>query len=212
MRKLVDGYNRFHLRTFPKKRALYQKLAEGQHPQSLFITCDDSRVDPLELTDANPGELFVERNIGNIVPLPESREHEAAAAIEYAVVALQVKHIVICGHARCGAMKALADPDLLAPMPTVAAWLRNAGPVRERVSKRHGHLEGEALLDALVRENVRVQVERVEKLDCVAPRLAGGQLDVHGWVFEFDRGLVEAYDADADAFLPLGEAHSYAAS
>ena len=121
MRKLLDGYRRFHSHVFPQKRRLYASLADKQSPRYLFITCDDSRVDPLEFTGTVAGDMFMERSIGNLVPEPGHGEHEAGAAIEYAVVALHVEHIILCGHSGCGAMRALLDPESARAMPTVSA-------------------------------------------------------------------------------------------
>lgn len=207
MKKLVAGYRRFHARVFPQKRRLYAKLADGQKPQYLIITCSDSRVQPLEFTGSNPGDIFEERCIGNIVPLPGTGEHEAVAAVEYALIALGVKHIIICGHSQCGAMKAILDPESVTLMPVVAAWLKGASKTLEAVERKYGHLEGEELLEATIRENVLVQLDHLRKQPSVAERLADGRLEVHGWVFDIEHGRVIAYDPRLDRFVPLTEAY-----
>src|SRR4051794_6586398 len=113
MRKLVNGYRRFHSFVFPKKRSLYAALAERQKPRYMFLTCADSRVDPLDFTDTSAGDMFMERSLGNIVSEPGSEGTESTSSIEYAVIALGVEHVIVCGHSQCGAMKALLNPDLL---------------------------------------------------------------------------------------------------
>lgn len=208
MQKLVDGHRLFRSHVFPQKQAFYRDLATGQSPRTVFITCSDSRVQEAEFVSAGPGDLFIDRSLGNIVPDPGGPETEATAVIEYAVVALGVEHVVVCGHSNCGAMRALLDPDSLKELPIVAAWLKNAGPTLENVRARHGHLEGKALLDATIRENVLVQLDRVRRQPCVIPRLAEGRLTLHGWVYEFETGEVHAHDPRTGRFLPLDEAYA----
>ena len=209
MKKLLDGYRRFHSHVFPQKRRLYASLASGQSPQYLFITCSDSRIDPLEFTGTFAGDMFMERNVGNLVPEPGRGEHEAGAAIEYAVVALHVQYIVICGHSGCGAMQALLDPESTREMPTVSAWLKGAAPTLASVRKKYGDLTGQALLDATIRENVLVQLRHLSHLPCVAPRLAAGTLQLHGWVLEIEHGQVDAYNPEIDRFVALPQAYPH---
>jgi carbonic anhydrase len=208
MNSLIHGYIRFRSHNFPLKRRLFAKLAEGQSPQYLFITCCDSRVTPHDFTGAGPGDMFHERSLGNVVPAAGGRETEAPAVIEYAVQALNVKHIIVCGHTQCGAIKAMLDPDSLAGMPNVAAWLASAGDARAAVARKYGALEGDELLNATIRENVLVQLDHVRSQPSVAPRLAEGRLQVHGWVFEFEHGRVLAHDPRVDRFVPLIDAYA----
>ena len=128
--------------------------------------------------------------------------------VEYAVTALNVKHIIVCGHTQCGAIKAMLDPDSLRDMPNVAAWLASAGDARAAVARKYGALEGDELLDATIRENVLVQLDHLRLQPSVAPRLADGRLKVHGWVFEFEHGRVVAHDPRVDRFVPLIEAYA----
>ncbi len=207
MQRLLDGYRRFHSHIFPQKRRLYAKLHEGQNPEFMIITCSDSRVQPLEFTCMDAGDVFMDRSIGNIVPPPGRGEHEAEAVVEYAVVALGVKHIIICGHSQCGAMKALLDPGSTQGMPAVTAWLKNAESTLTAVEKKYGHLEGQALLDAATRENVLVQLENLNKIPCVSERLAAGKLSLHGWVFELEHGQLDAYDPGIDRFIAMPHAY-----
>lgn len=208
MRKLIDGHRRFLDEVFPRQRELLASLAGGQKPRFLFITCADSRVQPSEFLGTDPGDLFMGRSLGNIVPNPGGKETEAIAVIEYAVVELGVKHVIICGHSKCGAMKALLHPDAVRQMPSVASWLDNVGSTRKAVAEKYGHLQGDDLLEATIRENVLVQLKHLRRQPCVAERLADGRLQVHGWVFEFEQGRVVAHDPRVDRFVPLAEAYA----
>ncbi len=208
MQQLIDGYQIFRSTVFPQKQTLYRQLAGGQSPSTLFITCSDSRVQPNEFISAGPGELFWERSVGNIIPEGESPETEARAVIEYAVVALGVSDIVVCGHSDCGAMKALLNPASLAALPSVKAWLDNAGPVLENVRRKHGPLQGLPLLDATIRENVLVQLDHLRTIPFLGPRLADGRVKLHGWVYDLGLALVFAHDPRVDQFLPLREAYA----
>ena len=205
MDRLIRGYLKFRTHVFPQKRRRMEQLADGQRPRYLFITCSDSRVVPREFTQTDAGDLFIERSIGNIVPRHGRGETEALAAIEYAVKALGVGHIIICGHSGCGAMKGLLDPERLRDMPDVAAWIENAGETRDAVKRKYGHLQGDDLLQATIRENVVVQLEHVRALPSVAARLGDGSLQVHGWVYQFEQGRVFAYDRPSGQFVPLAE-------
>lgn len=208
MRKLIDGHRLFLSHVFPQKQAFFRELAEGQKPNSLFIICSDSRVQPTEFLSASSGEIFADRSLGNIVPEPGGKETEATAVVEYAVKALGVEHIVVCGHSNCGAMKALLDPASLKAMPIVAKWLENARPTIEAVERKFGHLEGQELLNATIRENVLIQLEHLRRQLSVAPLLASGQIQVHGWVYELETGRVVAHDPRSDRFVPLEEAYA----
>jgi carbonic anhydrase len=207
MHKLVEGYEQFRAAVFPQKFAHYDQLAEGQNPHFLLITCSDSRVLPHEFTGASEGALFEERSLGNIVPPPESGEVEAVAVVEYAVMILKVRHIIVCGHTDCGAMKGLLDPGLLEDVPTVAAWVAHARETLDVVRRKHPHLEGPELLDAAVHENVLVQLNRLRRLPFVHKRLVSGELYLHGWVFEIEKARVVEFDPRVGQYVPLPEAH-----
>ncbi len=207
MQDLVQGYLKFHRHVFPQKKSLYEKLAQGQSPPYLLITCADSRILTNEFVQADAGEVFSVRSIGNIIPLPGSGEHETKAAIEFAVVALKVRDIIICGHSKCGAVKGLIEPEQLANLPTVATWLRSAQCTRERILEKLGNLEGDELWAAAVEENVRVQVGHARLIPCVSKGLEEGTLGLHGWVYEFEHGRVLALNPINDTFIPLEELH-----
>ena len=208
MAQLLEGVLRFEQHVFPEQQAEFARLAQGQAPHTLFIACADSRVVPELITQTQPGELFVCRNIGNIVPAYGEMLGGVSAVIEFAVVALGISHIVICGHTGCGAMKALANPDgdALAAMPTVASWLRNAAAARSVVQMLHPHLEGEAAVQALVEQNLRTQLGHLRTHPSVAAKLAGGKLHLHGWVYDIAAGRVDIVEEASGKRLPVREA------
>jgi len=142
LRQIVDGFLRFHHDVFPQQEELFKKLATAQAPKAMFITCADSRIVPELITQSSPGDLFVTRNVGNVVPPYGQMNGGVSTAIEYAVLALGVQHIIICGHSDCGAMRAVLNPDSLEKMPTVKAWLRHAEVAKTMVASRmaNGHL------------------------------------------------------------------------
>jgi carbonic anhydrase len=203
MEKLIQGLRRFQNEVFPAKQELFERLAKGQQPSTLFITCADSRVVPDLFTQAEPGELFVIRNAGNIVPPYRLPSGGVTATIEFAVVALRVRHIVVCGHADCGAMKGLLHPERLASMPTVASWLQQAEAARRIVADNYPNLDEPAAVDTLIRENVLAQLQNLHTHPAVASGLAAGSLQLYGWVYDIRTGQVDAYDAARQTFVRL---------
>ena len=205
MQKLVRGIHQFQKETFVPLQGLFEQLAKGQKPETLFITCSDSRIDPNLLTGSRPGDLFILRNAGNIVPPYGAGNGGEAATIEFAVEGLGVKDIIICGHSLCGAMGPLLRPELIASMPAVSAWLSHAEPTRRIIRDNYGHLEGPELLTATVEENVLVQLEHLRTLPSVSSRLARGDLHLHGWVYKLESGQVFAYDVALGQFVSVAE-------
>jgi carbonic anhydrase len=204
MQKLIQGLHQFQAQVFSSQRELFERLAHGQQPEALFITCSDSRINPNLLTQTGPGELFILRNAGNIIPPYGAANGGEGATVEFAVAALGVKDIIVCGHSHCGAVKGLLHPDGLVELPAVAAWLSHAEATRRIVKENYSHLCGQACLSAAIEENVLVQLENLRTHPCVASRLARGELKLHGWVYNFERGEVYAYDPEQGQFLPLG--------
>lgn len=206
MQKLVQGLHAFKAGYFSKHQRLFEQLAtSGQHPETLFITCCDSRVVPNLITQAAPGELFIVRNIGNIVPGPEL-PGGTSAAIEYAVEVLKIENIIVCGHTQCGAMEAVLAPQQVAHLPSVSRWVARADRVRQVILERYGHLTGDARLTAAVEENVLVQLENLRDFRFVAERLEAGRLHVNGWVYHINRGEIYDYDPDQGEFVLLAAA------
>ena len=207
MQKLIQGIHQFRQDDFRPLKGLFEQLARGQNPETLFITCSDSRIDPNLLTRSMPGDLFILRNAGNIVPPHGAGGGGEAATIEFAVAGLGVKDIIICGHSHCGAMKGLLEPESLAEMPAVAAWLSHAEATRRVVRENYTHLDGDRLITAAVEENVLVQLENLRTLPAVASRLVKGDLHLHGWVYKIETGDVFAFDLESGQFVPLAQYH-----
>ena len=205
MQKLIAGIHQFQKDAFRSRRELFERLAEGQSPDTLLITCSDSRISPSLITQTDPGELFILRNAGNIVPPYGASSDGAASTIEYAVAALGVKDIIVCGHTHCGAMKALLQPESLAELPATKQWLSHAEITRRIVSENYKHLEGPARVTATVQENVLGQLENLRTHPTVAAAIARGKLRLHGWVYKIETGQVFAYDPEGAQFETITE-------
>jgi carbonic anhydrase len=206
VQKLEAGIHHFQANYFASNRGLFERLAEtGQRPETLFVTCSDSRVVPNLITNAAPGELFIVRNIGNIVPsVVRGVLGGVSAAIEYAVEVLEVGHVIVCGHTHCGAIDAILHPDRVAHLPFVSRWLAESSRIPKLIDERYGSLDGEARTTAAVQENVLVQLENLRSFDFVARRLDSGALKMSGWVFKIATGEVFDYDPVPGQFLQLG--------
>jgi len=210
MQKLVRGIHAFQANYFATHRALFEQLAtNGQRPETMFITCSDSRVVPNLITGAAPGELFIVRNVGNVVPSVDRGALDGvAAAIEYAARVLEVENLIVCGHTGCGAIEAIVHPERAAHLPFVSQWLRASASIPKILEERYADLEGEARLVAAVEENVLVQLENLRTYDFIVERLERGTLKMNGWVFRIATGEVFDYDPVAEQFLPLVAAGS----
>lgn len=208
MHPLIEGVHRFRNDEFGNYRTLFQRLSrEGQNPHTLFITCSDSRVLAELITQSKPGDLFVVKNIGNIVP-PASvtgSTNSTAAAIEFAVETLRVSDIVICGHSQCGAMTALLGQPLDEKRtPHLKEWLTLADPVREIMRSQYAHVnDHKHRIDLAAGENVLFALETLHSYYCVQDRLADGSLRLHGWFFEISNAELLAYNPDTRQFSPL---------
>lgn len=200
MRKLLEGIRDFQGRVFDGKRELFRQLANRQTPLAMFITCSDSRVVPDLITRTDPGDLFTLRNAGNLVPTFSDGGGGEAATIEYAIKALEIRDIVVCGHSQCGAMQALWNPRLEDDFPTVAAWVNKASAVRERVVQKYGELSPAERLDATIQENVLMQIENLRTHPVVQNAIDQGALRLHGWVYSIATGEMLAYDKATDRF------------
>lgn len=203
MQKLIQGLHHFQSNVFSSQRELFERLAHGQSPDALFITCSDSRINPNLITQTEPGDLFILRNAGNIVPPYGAANGGEGATIEYAVAALGVRDIIVCGHSHCGAMNGLLNLDSLGELPTVRQWLSHAEATRRIARENYEHLCGGALLTATIEENVLVQLENLRTHPAVAAALSRGKLNLHGWVYKIETGEVFAYDPGQEQFLPL---------
>jgi carbonic anhydrase len=189
--KFLGGISHFQKHVYPKHQDLFEKLALGQRPDALFITCADSRIDPCLLTQTKPGELFICRVIGNIVPPYPDAIGGVSATIEYAVGVLEVPIVIVCGHTDCGVMKGALNPEALVAYPNVTAWLRYAEVDHSDLLK-------------LTEHNVVAQLKNLRTHPSVAARLEEGDLALHGWVYHIGPGTVTAYDEESETFQPLG--------
>jgi carbonic anhydrase len=203
MDKLIVGVRKFQSEVFAAQRDLFRELSEKQEPRILFITCSDSRMDPLILTQSQPGELFILRNVGNIVPSYSGTLGGTTATIEYAVGLLHVKHIVVCGHTDCGAMKALLYPDLIQDLPALRNWMVQAESTRRIVREQYTHLKDDALLLATIQENVRSQLDHLKTHPTVASGLRRKSLSLHGWVYAIPTAEIWTYQDARGEFVRL---------
>jgi carbonic anhydrase len=197
---LKAGVLQFRQSVFPARKALFEELAKAQNPDALFLTCADSRVVPALITQTGPGQLFVERNPGNLVPVYSEQSVGVSASIEYAVAVLQVKHIVICGHTDCGVVKALLHPEKVADLPAVARWTGFGAQARRRLLEQHPYAPEEEQLRILTELNVLNQIENLSTHPSVRKALEEQRLTVHGWVYHIDSGEVRAYNANSMNF------------
>ncbi len=202
MHDLRLGVLKFQRHVYPHKKALFQKLAKGQTPQALFITCADSRVEPSLIVQTDPGQLFVDRNPGNFIPPFHGENASEAAGIQYALDVLKIRNIVICGHTDCGAMKAVLDPESAEELRCVKKWLVNGKDARKRTMAKK--LPKERQLQDVIERNVVVQMEHLRTYPSVSRALAAGELEIAGWVYDIEHGKVLEYHADTDEFRVLG--------
>ena len=205
MNKLVEGVLKFQQEEYPKRKELFRTLAKGQQPEALFIACSDSRVDPNLVTQTEPGELFICRNAGNIVPPHTNHTGSMTASIEFALGALQVPHIIVCGHSHCGAMKGAMKPEGLERLPHVKEWLAYVRGATLIAEEKGASLSESERLDLLIRENVVLQMVHLRSHPYVAAHLAAGKVQVHGWVYDIEHGGVQAYDEASKRFVSVEE-------
>jgi carbonic anhydrase len=207
VKRIIDGVLKFQAEVFPNQKALFQQLSNGQRPQALFIGCSDSRVIPELFMQQGPGELFVVRNAGNIVPPYAIAPGGVSASIEYAVAVLGVPDIVVCGHSGCGAMTAiLSGSEKLKALPEVSRWLNFANAATQVIEEQHSHKDDATKLDLLVRENVLAQLMNLLTHPVVANAVQAKHVRLHGWVFDIATATVLTYDARAGEFVPLTHA------
>jgi len=203
MERLIEGYKHFLAEVFPGKRNQFHLLAESQAPEWLFITCSDSRIVPDLILGTGPGDLFITRNAGNVVPIAANDVDGVTATIEYAVEVLRVKHAILCGHSDCGAMKAALDRKGLENLPKARRWLSH---VEGAFSHRQplNPADGDAAeLAALIRGNVIAQWLNLRAQPAVVRAVEEGRLTVHAWYYDILTGRIEEYDEKARRFAPI---------
>ncbi len=202
MKEIIDGFLKFQREAFPKREALFKQLATQQSPRTLFISCSDSRLVPELVTQREPGDLFVIRNAGNIVPSYGPEPGGVSASVEYAVAALRVSDIVICGHSNCGAMTSIASCQCMDHMSAVSHWLRYADSARV-VNEARPHPDLPSKAAAMVRENVIAQLANLQTHPSVRLALEEGRIALHGWVYDIESGSIAAFDGATRQFVPL---------
>ncbi|MER2474881.1 carbonic anhydrase [Photorhabdus laumondii] len=192
MQDIIEGFLQFQREVFPKRCELFKRLATSQNPRTLFITCSDSRVVPELLTQSEPGDLFVIRNAGNIVPSYSAESDGVSATVEYAVVVLGVTDIVICGHSDCGAMTTIATCRCMDHLPAITSWLRYADSAKA-INQARAHVSEPA------------QIANIKTHPSVALGLEQGHLNLHGWIYDIEAGSIDALDGLAGQFVSLAD-------
>ena len=201
--KIIQGIHTFQRDVFGTQEELFNRLSKGQNPDALFVTCSDSRIDPCLVTQTQPGDLFVLRNAGNIIPPYGATNGGEAAAVEFAVAGLGVKDIVVCGHSQCGAVQGLLNPEKVESLPTVAEWLRQASATKRIIEENYAEITGDELVTAAVKANVLIQLDNLRTHPSVASKLSKGDLNLHAWVYTFENGGILSFDPESSTFRPL---------
>lgn len=214
--RLIRGYRAFMQARLPVEQARYQELAEeGQSPEVMVIGCCDSRVSPSVIFDTGPGELFTVRNVANLVPpyTIDASHHGVSAALEFAVQALKVRHIVVLGHARCGGVRAFAEnaPPLSAS-DFIGKWVELIRPAAEALGGRENFSSFSDYLAALERQSVIAAIENLKSFPYIRARVESGELSLHGAYFGVATGVLSIYDAEKETFVPAGEHDEFAPS
>ena len=204
--KLTNGIHKFQSDVLPGRRPQFQALGNQQHPIAMFLTCADSRIVPNLLMQTEPGEIFIERTVGNIVPRYTDHVGGVTAGVEFAVLALHVPLIIVCGHTDCGVMKALLHPENASGMPALQSWMRHALAAREHLLRDNPGGSNQEKLRLLTEYNVRLQLENLKTHPAVESRLAAGDLALEGWVYDIAWGTIFTADSETGVFKPLAAA------
>jgi carbonic anhydrase len=205
LEQLKSGVRRFQTDVYPEQAEVFaQAVSEPQRPHTLFITCADSRIDPNAITSSGTGEVFVTRNIGNMVPAYGEMLGGVSAVIEFAVSSLGVRHIVVCGHTHCGAMQALLNPASVAKLPTVTTWLKNAHAALSVAQTLHERDTARPIVDVLTEQNVLLQLQHLKTHPSVAGAIAHGDLTLSGWIYNIGTGDVSIVEDGERTFTPVG--------
>lgn len=204
IKRLVKGLHDFRHSHYCNHQDLFEQLSHGQKPKVLFITCSDSRIVPSLLTQTDLGELFVIRNAGNIIPPYGATNGGEGAAVEYAIHALGIEEVIVCGHSHCGAMKGLLKLQKLEEeMPLVYEWLKHTEATRRMLKENYSDLEGEDLLEMAVAENVLTQLENLRTYPVIRSRMHQGKLNLYGWIYQIENAEVLAFDPNTEEFEPI---------
>jgi carbonic anhydrase len=203
MQRLIEGHRKFLAEVFPRRRDDFHLLAESQAPEWLFITCSDSRIVPDLILGTGPGDLFISRSIGNVVPISMNDVDGVTATIEYAVDVLKVPHVILCGHSDCGALKAAVNRQGLDKLPKANRWLQHVEAAfshRQPLNEADG---AHAEICSVIRGNVIAQLLNLKAQPSVSRAMREGRLAVHGWYYDILSGRIEQFDEEARKFVPL---------
>jgi carbonic anhydrase len=205
LRKIVEGVSTFHRDIYPAQRAMFERLKRRQEPIALFITCADSRVVPNLFTQTGPGDFFIERNPGNLVPHYSEFVGGVSSGIEYAMLVLRVPLVIICGHTDCGVMNGLLHPEQVLGLPSVQEWMRHAAEARRRIMRDHSEATEEDKLRLITEYNVLAQIENLKSHPSVHSRMANGEVEVRGWVYDIGDGSIRAAAPESRKFEILAD-------
>ncbi|HYK37101.1 carbonic anhydrase [Alloacidobacterium sp.] len=208
MKNLLKGYLQFRKDAFPQWKDHFKLLADRQAPDVLFITCADSRIVPSLILQAKPGDLFIARNVGNVVPPFGEMAGGNSATVEYAVEVLKVRHVIICGHSDCGAVKAVLQKKDVSRLPVTHQWLSYVEAAWQYRDPSDPMGDEQAQHTALIHANIVAQLHNLKTHPEVAAGLAKSTLQVHGWYYDIMTGAIEAYDQQTRKFAPLEDSTS----
>ncbi len=200
MEKLIKGLHKFQTEVFPIQKNFFQDLTKGQSPEILFVSCSDSRINPNLVTSADPGDLFIVRNAGNIIP-PNGSGGGEAATLEFAISQLKVKDIIVCGHSHCGAIEATFYLDKLVDQPNLKTWINNyMVPTLDFVHHNYQDLDAPSLMDILLQEHVLQQLENLKTYDVVTQAIKNQKLTLHAWIYQFENGDIFSFNQQDGQF------------
>jgi carbonic anhydrase len=203
MQQLIKGHKHFLTELFPQRRDQFHLLAEAQAPETLFLTCADSRIVPDLILQTQPGDLFICRNAGNVVPRAGEPAGGVSATIEYAVQVLRVRHLIVCGHSDCGVIRALMAPQRLTGLPHVLDWLQHVEPAWQYLDEVESNAGELTRHTALTHANVLVQIDNLRTHDYIGQAVSEGRLQIHGWYYDILSGRIEQFDPVRAKFVPL---------
>ena len=202
--RIIQGVAKFQSEVYPSQREMFERLRHKQEPLALFVTCADARVVPNLFTQTDPGEIFIERNPGNMVPPYVEFVGGVTAGVEYAMLALKVPLVVVCGHTDCGVMKALLDPAAANEMPGVQKWMAHGFASHDRVLREHTYARHDEKLQRVTEYNVLEQIENLKTHPSVRKRLRYGEVEIRGWVYDIGDGSIRQANLETGEFTLLG--------
>jgi carbonic anhydrase len=215
MDKLLKGVQKFKEKYYKEHKDMYSELAKGQSPEVLLFACSDSRVDPNLIAQSEPGEIFVVRNVGNIIPAcnPHWKKSCTAAAIEFCLLMLKISEIIVCGHSDCGALKALyQDPKELDAAPNLKDWLESAKPVKEVLDRNNSEPSFKSRLEMTAKEHILMQIENLKTYPLVAKALSEERLTLHGWYYDIGTGAVHVFNRESNEFKKIPSTYGVSSS